>query len=251
MTWKPKKMPKKTADQSSLIDDEAASRAAATTQPSNAAQTSTQGKRGRDASWPSQIPALGWKDIFWRLWVEFNKDRVLLVAAGATFYLLLALFPALPTRTADALIAAAQRFAFGDLTKFGLPEAPSGGASRLKSDHIAIAADDGAIQAIKAGKIAVVSEVQSFDRDRVIMVDGKSINPDVVIAATGYSAGLNEMVGRLGVLNGKGVPLFNGVETMKDLPGLWFIGMRPGIEGYFASARAHGKAIAQKIARAT
>ncbi len=51
--------------------------------------------RGRDAAWPSQIPALGWKDIGWRLWEEFNKDRVLLVAAGATFYLLLALFPAL------------------------------------------------------------------------------------------------------------------------------------------------------------
>jgi len=54
-----------------------------------------EGERGRDAAWPSQIPALGWKDIGWRLWEEFNKDRVLLVAAGATFYLLLALFPAL------------------------------------------------------------------------------------------------------------------------------------------------------------
>ena len=31
----------------------------------------------------------------WRVWEEFNKDRMLLVAAGATFYLLLALFPAL------------------------------------------------------------------------------------------------------------------------------------------------------------
>ena len=51
--------------------------------------------RGRDANRPSEIPALGWKDIFWRLWEQFNKDRILLVAAGATFYLLLALFPAL------------------------------------------------------------------------------------------------------------------------------------------------------------
>ena len=38
---------------------------------------------------------LGWKDIVWRLWEEFNKDRILLIAAGASFYLLLALFPAL------------------------------------------------------------------------------------------------------------------------------------------------------------
>ena len=51
--------------------------------------------RGRDADWPSEIPARGWKDIVWRIWSEFGEDRVLLIAAGATFYLLLALFPAL------------------------------------------------------------------------------------------------------------------------------------------------------------
>jgi membrane protein len=49
--------------------------------------------RGRHADTPSDIPALGWKDIAWRMWSELNEDRVLLIAAGATFYLLLALFP--------------------------------------------------------------------------------------------------------------------------------------------------------------
>ena len=84
-----------TGTKPSLIDGEAASRAASTTEGSKATLRSEPRGRGRDAAWPSQIPALGWKDIFWRLWEEFNKDRVLLVAAGATFYLLLALFPAL------------------------------------------------------------------------------------------------------------------------------------------------------------
>lgn len=51
--------------------------------------------RGRYAESPSEIPRRGWKDIFWRMWDEFNTDRLLLIAAGATFYLLLALFPAL------------------------------------------------------------------------------------------------------------------------------------------------------------
>ncbi|WP_232375733.1 YihY/virulence factor BrkB family protein [Mesorhizobium comanense] len=81
--------------EASLIDEEAAGRAASTTEQSAAVLKAEDGERGRDAAWPSEIPALGWKDIFWRLWEEFNKDRVLLVAAGATFYLLLALFPAL------------------------------------------------------------------------------------------------------------------------------------------------------------
>jgi membrane protein len=51
--------------------------------------------RGRRAATPSNIPLEGWKDILWRVWSEFSEDRVTLIAAGATFYLLLALFPAL------------------------------------------------------------------------------------------------------------------------------------------------------------
>jgi membrane protein len=51
--------------------------------------------RGRAADSPAHIPARGWRDILWRTWSEFNDDRILLVAAGVTFYGLLALFPAL------------------------------------------------------------------------------------------------------------------------------------------------------------
>ncbi len=44
---------------------------------------------------PSQIPAKGWKDILWRVYQQVGEDRVTLIAAGAAFYLLLALFPAI------------------------------------------------------------------------------------------------------------------------------------------------------------
>lgn len=42
-----------------------------------------------------QAPAESWKDVLWRLYSEVTGDRILLVAAGITFYGLLALFPAL------------------------------------------------------------------------------------------------------------------------------------------------------------
>lgn len=51
--------------------------------------------RGRDANSPGEIPAKGLKDVFWRVVTEVNDDRVSLIAAGVTYYLLLALFPAL------------------------------------------------------------------------------------------------------------------------------------------------------------
>ena len=31
--------------------------------------------RGRSAKKPSEIPSRGWKDIAWRLWEKFNKER--------------------------------------------------------------------------------------------------------------------------------------------------------------------------------
>jgi membrane protein len=52
-------------------------------------------ERGRLAATPSEIPARGWKDILLRVWNNIGEDRVILVAAGVTFYSLLAIFPAI------------------------------------------------------------------------------------------------------------------------------------------------------------
>jgi membrane protein len=51
--------------------------------------------RGREAGTPAEIPARGWKDILWRTYEEFGQDRLMSVAAGVTYYALLALFPAI------------------------------------------------------------------------------------------------------------------------------------------------------------
>lgn len=50
--------------------------------------------RGRDADKPAEIPARGLKDVIWRIVSGVMEDRVTLIAAGITYYLLLALFPA-------------------------------------------------------------------------------------------------------------------------------------------------------------
>jgi len=51
--------------------------------------------RGRSASTPSNIPAKGWKDILWHVYHNVPEHRVLSIAAGVTFYVLLAIFPAM------------------------------------------------------------------------------------------------------------------------------------------------------------
>src|ERR1700720_2387447 len=47
----------------------------------------------RSAETPSQIPARGWNEILLRDYYSILKNRILLVAAGVTFYSLLAIFP--------------------------------------------------------------------------------------------------------------------------------------------------------------
>ena len=55
----------------------------------------TDDKRGRFADTPNDIPLSGFLDVFWRVVSQFGEDRVTLIAAGVTYYILLALFPAL------------------------------------------------------------------------------------------------------------------------------------------------------------
>src|SRR3954467_11053837 len=53
--------------------------------------------RGREASTPQDIPALGWNDILWRVFWSVSGDRVLSTAGGVAFFALLAIFPAIAT----------------------------------------------------------------------------------------------------------------------------------------------------------
>jgi membrane protein len=51
--------------------------------------------RGRLASTPSEISARGWKDILLRVFHNISEHRIIALAAGVTFYTLLAIFPAI------------------------------------------------------------------------------------------------------------------------------------------------------------
>ena len=49
--------------------------------------------RGREATSPEQIPALGWKDILWRVLWSISADRILSTSGSVAFFALLAVFP--------------------------------------------------------------------------------------------------------------------------------------------------------------
>ena len=153
----------------------------------------------------------------------------------------------MPAPVADRALKDMQRLAFGDLARLGLPQHTAGGATRLRKGGITPAVDDGFIAALKAGRVHVLPAVDRFEGADVITVDGRRIETDIVIAATGYRTGLEPMLGHLNVLDGEGRPLANGALAIDHCPGLWFIGMRPSLSGFFRAARRDGQAIARQI----
>jgi membrane protein len=99
--------------------------------PAGGARALADEGRGRAADTPSEIPARGWKDILLRVYRGISEDRILLVAAGVTFYILLAIFPGIA-----ALISI-----------YGLFAEPASIASHL--DTIANVAPGGAIDVLR------------------------------------------------------------------------------------------------------
>ena len=55
----------------------------------------TERDRGRSAESPTEMPAAGWKDILKRTYRDIGENRLTLVSAGVTFFVLLAIFPAI------------------------------------------------------------------------------------------------------------------------------------------------------------
>ena len=140
-----------------------------------------------------------------------------------------------PVRLADAIGRVARRQSIGDLTEFGLPIPDEGPFSRLRRIGVAPALVDlEVIDAIRDRSIEVVPTITAFEGDGVRLVDGRRIEPDVVICATGYRSGLKPMVGDLGVLDETGAPRVQGARPAAD--GLWFIGYmsRPSLIGAVA-----------------
>ena len=153
-----------------------------------------------------------------------------------------------PTRVVDKALALTEFIAFGNLSKWGLHKHPHGAATRLKQTGISPAIDKGFIAALKAGNTKVVPEVRAFETGSVILSNGQRIEPDIVIAATGYRTGLESMIGHLGVLDRFEVPTIHGAVLRSDYPGgMYFTGMRPGLTGFFHAAGEVGKEIANAV----
>jgi putative flavoprotein involved in K+ transport len=153
----------------------------------------------------------------------------------------------LPLGIADQFGWLSQRIIFGNLDRFGLPRSPDGIATIMSRRQQAPAYDSGFVSLLKAGKIEIVAAVTGFDGADVLLADETRIQPDAVIAATGYRRGLEPLVGHLGVLGEGGKPLIGGGDQHPSAPGLFFNGYRTSLSGQLRLMRPDARAIARAV----
>ncbi|HEX2213512.1 MAG TPA: NAD(P)-binding domain-containing protein, partial [Mycobacterium sp.] len=167
-------------------------------------------------------------------------------AAGIPVDAFSAAFERLPVPVLDRAAALMRRVWFGDLRRQGLPAPRTGIYTALLTDEQIPTIGDELVPHIKEGRIEIVPPVQAFDGDSVVLSDGSSLAPDVVIAATGYRRGLEPLVGHHGVLDDEGRPKVNGLPCAA--PGLWFAGYDEPLIGPLRSFRVQASPIACDIA---
>lgn len=165
--------------------------------------------------------------------VRTPPSLLLRASGGLPTDLPVPLFFRMPVPVVDAMLARMQRLTIGDLTAYGLPPAPEGAIAALMARGAGTAiVDRGTVDAIRSGAIRVVPAVERLEATGARLTDGRHVEVDDVVLATGFTTGLDRMVGHLGVLDERGMPrLADGGEAA---PGLRFVGYvyRPGLTGY-------------------
>jgi putative flavoprotein involved in K+ transport len=152
----------------------------------------------------------------------------------------------LPPGWVDPISKTQRKLSIPDLAAQGLPLPELGVRSSFIATGTTPILDVGIVDAVKNGRVQVVAAVEGFDGSDVLLADGSRVTPDVVIAATGFRAGLEPLVGHLDVLNERGLP------KEKDGPaaahGLWFVGFTPTLGGQLREGSIAAARVARSVA---
>ncbi len=148
-------------------------------------------------------------------------------------------------RLVDRIGAKLRKQAVGDLSRYGLGEPAWGPFTERRPAVI----DVGFLEVLKAGRVNVRAAVERLTADGVEFADGSSEAFDVVVLATGFGTGLDQVLsGVPGVVSADGQPLARSGRPT-GAPGLYFIGFDETVRGHLFEARLESKRLAKAVAR--
>jgi putative flavoprotein involved in K+ transport len=181
-----------------------------------------------------------------RLSVRTPPQIVRRATAGIPAQLIGMAIKHIPPQWVDPISKTQRKLSIPDLAAQGLPRPEQGIRTSFMATGTTPILDVGIVDAVRRGRVEVVAAVEGFDGADVLLADGSRIQPDAVIAATGFSAGLGALVGHLGVLTPRGLPSKTDGEPC--LPGLWFLGFTPTLGGQLREGSIAARKVAESIA---
>jgi putative flavoprotein involved in K+ transport len=156
-----------------------------------------------------------------------------------------------PAWLVDRMSYLMQRIAWGDLSPYGMPRSPYGVATELRVRGLGPTLDRGFVAALKSRRLTLVPAVERIAGPDVVLAGEEAIQPEAVIAATGYRHGLEPLVSHLGVLLESGKPAVRTGGAHPAAPGLYFNGFWLPLSGQLPAMRRTSRRIARAIAHAS
>jgi putative flavoprotein involved in K+ transport len=151
---------------------------------------------------------------------------------------------ALPPAIADRLARASARVVLGDLTRYGMPKGDFAPYSRQRVPLI----DVGFVEALKRGRVVVRAAVERLTESGAVFADGTNDRFDAIIAATGFTTGLESLVDAPDATDAAGEPrVASGEPTV--YPGLYFVGFTHSLRGHLFEANRASRRLARNVAR--
>jgi putative flavoprotein involved in K+ transport len=151
----------------------------------------------------------------------------------------------LPERAFNTMAAAMARLEMPDLRPYGIGRPAVGLKTRLRTERYVPLQDVGIVRDVVAGRVRPVAAVRGFTETSVLLADGTSMQPDAVIAATGYGTGLPDLFDDPALFDETGVPLVHGGAPAR--PGLYFLGYDVTLGGMLRQAAIESRRVARNI----
>jgi cation diffusion facilitator CzcD-associated flavoprotein CzcO len=143
-----------------------------------------------------------------------------------------------PNRLVDRVGSALRRIGNGDLRPYGLGREEWGPFEARRPPVI----DVGFLDQLKAGRVEVLPALVALTRTGARFADGTERAFDVVVAATGFATGLEQVVEAPGALDGRGYPVPGSAP-----PGLFFAGYSETPRGQLFESNRRSRRLAAEV----
>jgi len=130
----------------------------------------------------------------------------------------------------------------GDLASYRIPRPQWAPFSSKRVPLI----DVGFVEAVKRGTVKIRPALERLNESGAVFADGSAEPFDAIIAATGFSTGLKDLLEGEGVLDETGEPIgTSGAPTAR--PGLYFMGFTHSLRGHLFESNLASKRLARNV----